>query len=271
MFKDRHPEAMSVLSYYHANGDESNATVQFEYHEIKDTLRMEAEAKQSGYLDFFKTKGNRWRLAIVISMGIISQYSGNAIFSNYINLVYEGAGITDQNQKMGMTGGKTILDLTVAVYAATLVDKVGRRPLFLFGTAGMVVCFTCWTITAAIYENSGDTNSAAGYAQIPFVWIYGVFYSTAWSGLLVAYVIEILPFKLRAKGLMMMNITVQAILAIGNQTNPIAWENLPNKWNFTLFYTVSPYHHGQTHRSSKLTSFAALDHRRTCFHVLRLR
>jgi len=46
--------------------------------------------------------------------------------------------------------------------------------------------FICWTISSAVYENSDSTNKAAGYVQIPFVWIFGVFYSIAWSGLLVA-------------------------------------------------------------------------------------
>jgi hypothetical protein len=102
----------------------------------------------------------------------------------------------------------------------------------------MVISFVCWTVTCAVYENSGDTNSAAGYAQIPFVWIFGVFYAFAWSGLLVAYALEILPYALRAKGLMIMNITVQAILAVGGQTNPVAWDNLPKHWNLALFYTL---------------------------------
>ena len=63
---------------------------------------MEAETRNVSYLDFFKTKGNRWRLAIIISIGVISQYSGNAVISNYMNAVYEGAGITDQNQKLAV-------------------------------------------------------------------------------------------------------------------------------------------------------------------------
>ncbi|OCL12073.1 hexose transporter-like protein [Glonium stellatum] len=237
--KDRHEEALDMLAYYHANGNHNNATVQFEYREIRETIKLEQQAKRdSSYLDFFKTRGNRWRLAILISLGIISQYSGNALFSNYINLIYEGAGIKSQNQKIALSGGNTILSLVVSVSASTLIDRFGRRPLFLISTAGMVVMFLCWTITSAVYENSNNTNKAAGYIQIPFVWIFGVFYSLAWSGLLVAYALEVLPFKLRAKGLMLMNITVQAILAIGNQTNPIAWDNLPKHWNFTLFYTL---------------------------------
>jgi len=237
--KDRGDEALNMLAYYHAAGDQNNSTVQFEFREIKETMRLEREAdKGSSYIDFLKTKGNRWRLAILISLGIISQYSGNALFSNYTDLIYTGAGITSSGQKLGLNVGNTALSLLVSITSATLIDRAGRRRLFLFGTTGMVVMFVLWTITSAIYENSGSKNKAAGYVQIPIIWIFGVFYAISWSGLLVAYAIEILPFRLRAKGLMIMNITVQAILAVGNQTNPIAWENLPHHWNFTLFYTI---------------------------------
>jgi hypothetical protein len=101
--KERYEDALNMLSYYHANGNQNDATVQFEYQEMKETIRMESDAdRNSSYIDFLKTRGNRWRLAILISLGIISQYSGNALFSNYINLVYEGAGIKDQNQKMAV-------------------------------------------------------------------------------------------------------------------------------------------------------------------------
>lgn len=37
---------------------------------------------------------------------------------------------------------------------------------------------------------------------------------------------------------MIMNIIVQAVLAVGNQTNPIAWDNLPRHYHLTLFYTL---------------------------------
>ena len=97
--KERYEEAETILAYYHANGDKTNATVAFEFREIKETLRLEFEyRKSSNYTDFLKTKGNRYRLALLVSLGIISQYSGNALFSNYINKIYAGAGIKDQNQ-----------------------------------------------------------------------------------------------------------------------------------------------------------------------------
>ena len=77
------------------------------------------------------------------------------------------------------------MDLSVSVTAALTVDKLGRRPLFLMGTAGMFASFGLWTIVGAVYETSGHTlpdgtveytNHAAGYAQIAFVWIFSVFY-----------------------------------------------------------------------------------------------
>ncbi len=64
-------------------------------------MRLEFEYKRtSSYLDFFRAKGNRYRLSLLISLGVISQYSGNALFSNYMNLIYNSMGITKQDKKI---------------------------------------------------------------------------------------------------------------------------------------------------------------------------
>jgi MFS family permease len=242
--KDRSEEALAMLTKWHGGGDVNNATVQFQYREIRETINLEKQAgRVSSYADFFRTRGNLWRLGIIISLGVISQYSGNALFSNYMDMIYMGAGITKQNQKLALSTGKAVLDLSCAVSAALTVDYFGRRPLFLTAITGMVVSFVCWTICGAIYENSEDasglgTNASAGYAQLVFIWIFGIFYDIGFSGLLVAYALEVLPFQLRAKGMMILNITIQAILALSNQTNKLAWDSLPNHWNFMLFYTL---------------------------------
>jgi len=118
-----------------------------------------------------------------------------------------------------------------------MIDRVGRRPLFLISVSGMVISFIIWTVMAGLYETHNQAQGF-GIGQIVFVWIFGIFYSIGFSGLLVAYTLEVLPYHLRAKGVMIMNITVQAILAISAQTNPIAIEHLPHGWNFWLFYTL---------------------------------
>ncbi|KAG9244736.1 major facilitator superfamily domain-containing protein [Calycina marina] len=238
MAHERQDEALSTLAKYHANGDIQNATVQFEYREIKETLRLEFEVKtNTSYIDFFKSKGNRYRFQLLLSLGIISQDSGNALFSNYINLIYEPMGIKEQNKKIPLNSGETILALVVSVSCAFVIDRVGRRPLFLTSTTGMVAMFLAWTITASQFEKTGDVKTT-GYPQVVWVWIFGVFYSLAWSGLLVAYALEILHYKLRAKGLMIMNLTVQSALVLGNYTKPIACDRLPHHWNLSLIYTI---------------------------------
>ncbi|KFY45409.1 hypothetical protein V495_03000 [Pseudogymnoascus sp. VKM F-4514 (FW-929)] len=237
--KERSDEALNILAKYHANGDRTNPTVQFEYHEMKETITMEYQAKvNSSYFDFLKTRGNRYRLMLLVSLGIISQYSGNALISNYANLVYKSAGITDEAQKTGINAGEQLLKLFVAVGFSMGIDRFGRRPLFLVATTGMFFSFLIWTIIAARFEIGGEKDiKHLGYTQIVFVWLFDVFYSVAWSGLLVAYALEILPYRLRARGLMIMNFFIQVALTIGNQTNPIALANMPAKWNLFAFYT----------------------------------
>lgn len=236
---DRAEEALEILGKYHANGNTQHPTVQFEYREIKETLALEMEAKKSSsYLDFFRTKGNRYRLAVLISLGVFSQWSGNAIISNYSSLLYESAGVTGSTQKLGLSAGQTSLALVVSVTMAMFVDKLGRRRTFLASTAGMLVTLAIWTLTSGLYEDHGATGAAN--AMIVFIWIFGIFYSLAWSGLLVGYAIEILPYMLRAKGLMIMNFCVQIALTLNTYANPVAFAAFdPHTWRFYLIYTVS--------------------------------
>ena len=83
----------------------------------------------------------------------------------------------------------------------------------------MLIFLICATITGQQYGKTGKVS--IGYVNIVFVWLHGVAYSLAWSGLLVAYTVEILPYKLRAKGVFIMNLAVQVALTINNYVNPI--------------------------------------------------
>lgn len=198
--KDRNREAMQMLGHYHADGNEHDPIVQFEYAEMKETIRLELLAKRaSTYTDFFKSRGNRYRLAIIISLGLFSQWSGNALFSYYANKVYTAAGIGGATRGLGLDGGNKVLSLIVSVSCAMLCDKFGRRPLFLAATIGMLLCLMTATIAGSEFSRTGDKN--IGIIVIASFWCHGVAYSFAWSGLLVAYCVEILPFSLRAKGL----------------------------------------------------------------------
>ncbi|KAI1108335.1 general substrate transporter [Nemania sp. NC0429] len=238
MAKDKHEKALDILAKYHGNGDRNHPTVQFEYHEIKETIKLEMEAdSNTSYLDFFRTKGNRYRLAVLFSLGLFSQWSGNAIISNYSNMLYTQAGIEGSTQKFGLQTGSTALSLLVSITMATLIDKFGRRPLFLTSTAGMFVIFIFWTLTSGLHGEHKSPGS--GNALIVFIWFFQIAYSIAWSGLLVGYAIEILPYKLRAKGLMILNITIQIALLLNEYANPVAFEAFgeDHAWKLYIIYT----------------------------------
>ncbi|KAI1824501.1 general substrate transporter [Xylaria intraflava] len=236
--KDKHEKALNILAHYHANGNVNDATVQFEYIEIKETIKLEMEAKtNSSYLDFFKTKGNRYRLVVLLSLGLFSQWSGNAIISNYSNVLYTQAGITSATQKFGLQTGSTSLSLIVSIVMALLIEKFGRRPLFLTATGGMFFVFIFWTLSSGLYGEHRLPGSDK--ALIFFIWVFQIFYSIAWSGLLVAYAIELLPYKLRAKGLMILNISIQVALLLNEYANPVAFQafGLNHSWKLYIIYT----------------------------------
>ncbi|KAF2027446.1 general substrate transporter [Setomelanomma holmii] len=233
--KERNEEALAMLIKYHANGNVNNATVQFEYEEIKETLRLEYQfVKTSSYLDFFKTRGNRYRLLLIASLGLFSQWSGNGLVSYYATDVYNSIGIKDADTQLGLQGGLNILSLIVSVSCALLIDRVGRRPLFIAATASMCVTFIVWTICSSQQEATG--SKSAGQGVIAMIWIFSVAYALAWSGLLVAYTVEILPFKIRAKGLMVMNLFIQVALTINQYVNPLGFDHLKPTWKFYTIY-----------------------------------
>ncbi|PKX90958.1 hexose transporter protein [Aspergillus novofumigatus IBT 16806] len=112
------------------------------------------------------------------------------------------------------------------------VDKIGRRKLFLVSTAGMLVAFVVWMICSARYAIAGNHNAANAVIAM----MYYVFYNIAWSGLLVGYTVEILPYSIRAKGMTVMWLCIDVALFFNQYINPIALENLG--WKYYIFYCV---------------------------------
>jgi MFS family permease len=80
----RNDQARTVLAQCHAQGDENSPLVRFELTEIENTLRLEKEAHETtSYMDMIRTKGNRRRLLISVTLGIFGQWSGNGVVSYY--------------------------------------------------------------------------------------------------------------------------------------------------------------------------------------------
>ena len=79
MAKGRDQEALRILAYYHANGNEQHPLVLFEFDEIRNALESEKIQKQTGWLQLIATPGNRRRMRIAIAIAFFSQWSGNGL------------------------------------------------------------------------------------------------------------------------------------------------------------------------------------------------
>lgn len=102
----RNEEAHKILSDFHAGGDRNAALLNYEILEIEETIAAEKAAKDSAsYRDMVRTKGNRWRLAITISLAIFSQWSGNGVVSYYLALVLDTVGITNVSDQLLISAG----------------------------------------------------------------------------------------------------------------------------------------------------------------------
>jgi MFS family permease len=69
---------------------------------------------------------------------LIGDISGNGLVSYYINLILEGVGITSPNTKAAINGGLQVWNLVAAMTGAMLIDKLGRRTLFIISNIGML-------------------------------------------------------------------------------------------------------------------------------------
>lgn len=128
-----------------------------------------------------------------------------------------------------------VVNVISAVGICFYVDKFGRRPLFRISVVGMTVCYVSMTIGLARYDTGdGETNQHAARAFLVFMFAYYVCYNLAFSGMLVSYSCEILPYSLRARGLTIMFFCVNTSLFFNSYANPPALEGIG--WKYYIVY-----------------------------------
>ncbi|GAA5900918.1 hypothetical protein JCM6882_005978 [Rhodosporidiobolus microsporus] len=226
----RSEEAKEILAKYHANGDGDDELVLAELAEIHTAIELEKEAAGFGYLDFLKTKGNRYRLFLCCFIGFQTQFLGNTLLSYYLLPILGTLGVTSVTSQQGINGGLQIFNLATATAASVYINKFSRRFTWLFSTFGVLICFSMITCTSAIYDQNASQH--AGRATIAFIFLYSGFYNVAWSVQFYSYVLEILPFGQRTKGMAICLFVDYAALFFAQYANPPAFNALGWKYYF---------------------------------------
>ena len=224
--------------------------------EISENIRIEKELKsQSRWKDLFSTAANRRRSTIAIVLGFFAQWTGSSIIAYYLTLILNTIGITATADQALINGLLQLFNFLVAVFAASfLVDRVGRRTLFLVGTSGMLMSYIIWTILSSYFLRT--LNEALGRSVVAFVFLFFFFYDIAWIPLYQAYVVEIFPYTLRSTGLTLSLIFTYIGILLGMFLNPIAlarigWRHYitfccTNAFVLVIIYFLFPETKGRT-------------------------
>ncbi|PNS14689.1 High-affinity glucose transporter [Sphaceloma murrayae] len=232
--KGRIQQARQVLTAYHAGGDPASALVNYEMIEKQEAIEHERLSKNNSYLDFFRTPGNRWRLFNTVTLGFIVQWSGTGLVSYYLILVLKSVGITNGETQNIINGALQIFNFFVATCAAVSVERLGRRALLLTSITGMFVALVIWTTVSALHERGNFTNSGLGNAVVVMILVFYFFYNMAFNPIPFAYVLEIMPFSLRAKGISIFQASTLGALLFNSFVNPIALEEVG--WRYYICF-----------------------------------
>ncbi|KAF8131328.1 hexose transporter [Mycena galopus ATCC 62051] len=233
--KGKEAQALHTLAYYHADGDENDPLVRYEFEEIKAALEFDrAVAANVGWRSLLASSGNLKRLRIIIAIAFFSQWSGSGLVSYYLNKVLSDIGITNPTTQLLLNGILSIWSLVCGLTASFTVERFGRRVLFITSACLMTVCFTMQTICFARFTIT-RANSAA-HGVIAFIFLYSAAYNLAFLPLIATYALEILPYNIRAKGFTIFNITISIALIFNQYVNPIALAAL--NWKYYVVYCV---------------------------------
>lgn len=124
----------------------ADSFIEWEFHEIQETIRQEKESSSDGWQALIQTRGNRKRLLLIALVSFFSQCSGNGLVSYYLHDILNSVGITSSYNQSLINGGLQIWSFLVAIgFSSFLVDFWGRRTLFMIAAVGMLVTFSIWT------------------------------------------------------------------------------------------------------------------------------
>ncbi|KAK9427680.1 general substrate transporter [Lipomyces doorenjongii] len=234
--KGRVEEGRSILVKYHAGGDEASSLVDYEIREMEDNIRLEQLINsQSSYLDLIRTPANRRRTFVAAILGFYTQWSGNSVISYYLTLVLNTIGITSVSSQALINGLLQIFNWFAAVVAgAMMVDRIGRRKLFLISTGGMLASYIIWTVLSSVFTTT--LNQRVGNTVVVFIFIYYFFYDIAFTPLMPAYVVEIYQYTLRGRGVTAAYTVNYLALILGNFVNPLAMKAIG--WHYYIVFCV---------------------------------
>lgn len=157
---------------------------------------------------------------IGIGLSVFQQFVGINVIFYYSNSIWASVGF-DEDQAFLLTLITNTTNVVVTLVAISLVDRLGRKPLLLIGSAGMAVSLsvmafvfgTAQTCTQALVDagqagcSGADSigtpylTGAAGPIAVIAANLYVVFFGVSWGPVVWVLLGEMFPNRIRAAAL----------------------------------------------------------------------
>ncbi|WP_432711669.1 sugar porter family MFS transporter [Pedobacter sp.] len=154
---------------------------------IADISRSLSGSGKQSYAAVFK-KDVRPAIVVGITLAVFQQLCGINVVFNYTSTIFESVG-ADLNQQLFETISIGVVNLLVTLFAMWQIDKLGRRPLMLYGSIGLAVIYI---ILAALLQQ----QAATGLVSI-FVLLAIALYGSSLAPVTWVVISEIFPNRIR--------------------------------------------------------------------------
>jgi MFS family permease len=155
--------------------------------------------------------------------------------SYYLSPILASVGLTTDLQQTLINATSQMLSWFSALYFATLPAKLGRRKLFLMSLFCIWICDISITVGSAMFQKD-NSNKAAGYAVVVFLYLFSPAYNLGFNGNLGLYIPEILPYELRTTGVAVFYFAQGCFNILSSFTTPVGLEAI--QWKFYIVFVA---------------------------------
>ncbi|KAH8426381.1 sugar porter family MFS transporter [Aspergillus melleus] len=194
VMQGRNDEALEILEALNEK-PRDDPYILNELHAIQATVK---EMSKGSYRSLFDMSEYRefHRVALAYINQMFQQISGINLITYYAPQLYKDIGLGKGQQPKLLAACNGTEYLAAAFIPIFIIEKVGRRPLMLFGAAGMSISMAVLAGTNYRLTHLGDTQ--AGIGQAVFLFVFNTFFAIGWLGMTWLYPAEIVPLRIRA-------------------------------------------------------------------------
>lgn len=106
----------------------------------------------------------------------------------------------DSSMQLIMSGVLNVTQLVGVSTSVWTMDRFGRRPLLLVGSACMTISHVIIAILVGLFSNNWPAHRPQGWVSVAFLFFYMLSFGASWGPVPWAMPSEIFPSSLRAKG-----------------------------------------------------------------------